>query len=186
MERLPNSFRDYSPDSVVRITRTNEIVSSAGTTKHSLQIPQTGLESDSTGLNSACSQLNPEKNPESMLCKSNCTQRKDESNNESRKRKLSFYQAKTLPIQNLDQEFLLQSEAAGKALPLHDQIEKSEPIRDDFDDDQFYEGIDLDAVEEQATKYLKYKSEQPVKNQTTIPKPQNPAVLDSPTFDLGF
>lgn len=169
------------------MTRIDESASLEGTTKHSLQTPQTGLDSHFTGMsNSAHSQLNPKKNPESIPCNSDRSKEGDESNNGSRKRKLSFYQAETLPIQNLEQEFLLQSEAAGKALAQCDQIEKSDKIRDDFDDDQFFEGIDLDAVEEEATKYLKNKFQQPVQNHTKIPEPQNPAVLDCPTFDLGF
>ncbi|KAL0360056.1 UNVERIFIED_CONTAM: DEAD-box ATP-dependent RNA helicase FANCM [Sesamum radiatum] len=107
---------------------------------------------------------------------------------ESRKRKLSFYQAQSVPTVNLDKEFSLISEAPGKNSAMQIQAEKTEDNRDIFEDDQFYEGIDLDAVEEEAAKLLRYKTDCSTQQTANVSEPvhHNLGVLGSPSFDLGF
>ncbi|KAK2967021.1 hypothetical protein RJ640_003377 [Escallonia rubra] len=119
---------------------------------------------------------------EALPCTTDATQIGKESKIESRKRKLSFNQTGSVPVQNLDQEFLLQTEAACRDASLQVQGEASGYV---FDDDWFYEGIDLDAMEEQAAKLLSNKSEMSMQKEVIIPEPV-PELVGSPTFDLGI
>ncbi|KAA8546304.1 hypothetical protein F0562_002957 [Nyssa sinensis] len=187
MERLPNCFLDFSPDSVATKTLVSESRSSSRMTNHFLQTPQTGLES--AGRISPSFQLNPQRiSSEAVACTINGTPTENESKMESRKRKLSFYQLGTVPAINLERELLFHSKAGGKESSLQGQVEKIEANGDVFDDDKFYEGLDLDAVEEQAAELLRYKSELSMQKTTIIPEPtpQNHGVLGSPSFDLGI
>lgn len=108
---------------------------------------------------------------------------------ESRKRKLSYHQAHSLPMLNLDKKFALLSETARENPSMHVHVEtKMEESIDVFEDDGFYEGIDLDAIEEEATKLLKQKAEcsvQDVKGSSQTIQP-NLEILGSPSFDLGI
>ncbi|KAL0326352.1 UNVERIFIED_CONTAM: DEAD-box ATP-dependent RNA helicase FANCM [Sesamum radiatum] len=168
---LPNFATNFSPDSVVQSSRINESGSSSGT-KHD-PTPQTGLESTARNSQLACLEI-PSEMADSKL--------------ESRKRKLSFYQAQSVPTVNLDKEFSLISEAPGKNSAVQIQAEKTEENRDIFEDDQFYEGIDLDAVEEEAAKLLRYKTDCSTQQTANVSEPiqHNLGVLGSPSFDLGF
>lgn len=134
--------------------------------------PQTGLQS--TARNS---QLASDGIPSGLT----------ETKLDSRKRKLSFHQVHSVPMVNLDKEFSLLSEAAHENSSMHIQVETTEESRDMFEDDQFYEGIDLDAVEEAATKLLRYKTECPTQKTAALSEPiqQNLGILGSPSFDLG-
>lgn len=183
MGRPPISFMDVTPDSFVNRTQINHSGSSEGT-DHSLRTPQVGLYSESTSRNPASSPFNPEKNSATMFFKNNDTQKEDESILGSRKRKLSSCRVGLLPVQNLEGKFLLQSEAQDKDRSHPDCVSKDNPVTTELDDDQFYEGIDLDALEEQATVYLKSKSNLSTQNQMKNPDPQNHAAL--PSFDLGI
>lgn len=108
---------------------------------------------------------------------------------ESRKRKLNSHQGHSLPMLNLDKKFALLSETARDSSPMHVHVEtKTEESIDVFEDDEFYEGIDLDAIEEEATKLLKQKAEcsmQKVKGSSQTIQP-NLEILGSPSFDLGI
>nr|XP_017237619.1 PREDICTED: Fanconi anemia group M protein homolog isoform X2 [Daucus carota subsp. sativus] len=190
MGRPPISFMDWSPDSLVNRTQINYSGRSEGTDQ-SLQIPQACSYLESTGRNPASSRLKCEKNAESMSNKSRDTQKEVESIAGSRKRKLSPCQVGPLPVQNLDGKFLLQSEAQAK--DRSHWMNKDSPVTIEFDDDdQFYDGIDLDALEEQATKYLRSKSNLSMQNQMKNLDPNNHADLreepsfDLPSFDLGI
>ncbi|KAL2520154.1 DEAD/DEAH box RNA helicase family protein [Forsythia ovata] len=101
----------------------------------------------------------------------------NENKTENHKRKLSFYQAQSIPMVNLENEFLLHSEATRNNSPSHARIEEYVDI---FEDDKFFEDIDLDAVEEQAIKLLRYKSECSMQNpvRTSEPTAQNLDILD--------
>lgn len=127
-----------------------------GSQNHSLQTPQIGLDTS-----------------------------ENESKTENQKRKLSFKQAQSIPMVNLENEFLLHSEAAQNNSPSRARTEENLDI---FEDDQFFEDIDLDALEEQATKLLRYKSECSMQNQvrTSEPMAQNLDFPGSPSFDLGI
>ncbi|XP_059630912.1 DEAD-box ATP-dependent RNA helicase FANCM [Cornus florida] len=181
---LPSCFMDISPDTMAPKTRLSESGSSLGTTNHSLRTPETGLESASASI-----KFNVERiSSGAMPCTTNGAPTENEKRTESRKRKLSFYQVGSVPAINLEQEFLSLPGAAGKESSVQGQAEHIEANGDVFDDDQFYEGIDLDAVEKQAASLLGYKSEFSMQKRTIItePSPQNLGVLGSPTFDLGI
>lgn len=98
----------------------------------------------------------------------------------SRKRKLAVQEQGYLPAINLDREFSIYTEA-GKE-------EGGGGECDLFLDDQFYEGIDLDEVEAQATLLLKHKSELSRPDQGNVPveDAQKLDCLSSPSFDLGI
>lgn len=108
-----------------------------------------------------------------------CIYPKYERETESRKRKLSFCLSSSVPVINLEQKFQLQFEDEGR------QLQQSEANSDILYDDKFYEDIDLDAIEAQATLLLKHKSES-LQEQKIIPQPQNPGLISSPSFDLGI
>ncbi|KAK8693622.1 hypothetical protein V6N13_071197 [Hibiscus sabdariffa] len=61
---------------------------------------------------------------------------------------------------------------------------------DDFDDDQVYASLDLDAMEAQATILLKNKYEPPLEKREINAQPnldlQNGGVQAPPSFDLGI
>ncbi|CAK9162500.1 unnamed protein product [Ilex paraguariensis] len=189
VDRLANIFTD-SPDSVVCKTRIYESGSSSGTTNHSLQSHQFGV--GSSDRNSSSFQLNPERvTLEAMPNTSSIplsVPKEKESKIESRKRKLSFYQTASIPAVNLEQEFRFHSEAAGIDSFFQGQVERTEANVNVLDDDQFYGGIDLDAVEEQAAKLLRVKSElsMNIKIMNSEPIPQSLGILGSPSFDLGI
>ncbi|KAK6116697.1 hypothetical protein DH2020_049579 [Rehmannia glutinosa] len=157
-QRLPTKF---SPDSVVQSSRMDGSGSSSGA-KHD-DTPQTGLQSTARISQFACDEI-PSEIVETTL--------------DSRKRKLSFYQAQSVPMVNLDKEFSVLSEAARGNFAENGDI---------FEDDQFYEGIDLDAVEEEAAKLLRQKTECSTQKTATLSEPIRPnlGVMGSPSFDLG-
>lgn len=168
-QRLPNSISKSSPDSVVQISRIDESRSSSGT------------KCDDTPQNCFLSTAR-----NSQFLSDEIPTETVQSNLESRKRKLSFYQSHSVPMINLENEFSLFPEAACKNPSMH--VERIEQIGDVFEDDQFYEGIDLDAVEEEATKLLRKKTECLTQKEAALSEPvqQNVKILGSPSFDLGI
>lgn len=144
--------------------------SSTGTKE---EAPQTGIQSTARNNEDAGDEV-----PMEMV----------ESRPDSRKRKLSFHQAHSLPMLNLDREFSLLSGAACENSSMHVYVETTEESIDAFEDDRFYEGIDLDALEEEATKLLKQKAECSTQKITDSSETnqQNLGIMDTPSFDLGF
>ncbi|KAK9270011.1 hypothetical protein L1049_025584 [Liquidambar formosana] len=184
----PDNCTNISPLSVAPITRITGTGSSPGKTTYSLQTPQSESENQCAGRNSLSYQLNPERiSSEAMPCTKLLSPIENERM-ESRKRKLSFYQVGSVPAINLEREFSFQSEATGNESSMQGQAKKIEANGDVFYDDQFYEGLDLDAVEAQATMLLRYKSESSIQRPEIIPEParQNLCLLGSPSFDLGI
>lgn len=120
--------------------------------------------------------------------------RESEEHEGSRKRTFSLFQARDLPVQNLEDKFSCHSEAAPKDSILAKKLRKNDNENkileyvDAFEDDQFYDAIDLDAVEEQAAKLLRQRSEYPLQEQTSNLEsmPPNFTVIGSPSFDLGI
>ncbi|KAG9444162.1 hypothetical protein H6P81_015502 [Aristolochia fimbriata] len=110
----------------------------------------------------------------------------DQSKIRSRKRKLFVELGSTALM--CEEVHLIQSKGIGEA-PLQLQHE-TEVTSNDFFDDQFYEGLDLDAVEEQATKILRSKVSETKKQGETSASLEINAVRDiavcSPSFDLGI
>ncbi|KAJ0087232.1 hypothetical protein Patl1_07766 [Pistacia atlantica] len=181
--RQPNFSATYSPDCATPMTRTSDSRSSSGKTLPSVQTLQTESKYQSAYKNSESFQTNQERiTLEASACKPS-----DLNTENERKRKLSFYQLESIPAINLARKFSFQSEATGKEPCQEGHAENTEADTLD-DDDQFYEHLDLDAVEEQAALLLKQKSEFSLHDQETIPpsKLQNIGVQGSPSFDLGI
>ncbi|WOK97359.1 hypothetical protein Cni_G06067 [Canna indica] len=158
----------------------------------SLQTPQNGLESSNlfTDRYSVACQVDTKQGNVTTICgEGNNTQRETSSRLESRKRKLSFHNACSIPA-NLEPMNSLHSEELAEdlsncgpgSMPLDNNL---------LCDDDFYQSIDLDALEAQATEVLRYKSTLPV-NETPAPIPSVAARInedlhmDHPSFDLGL
>nr|KYP67888.1 hypothetical protein KK1_021503 [Cajanus cajan] len=99
----------------------------------------------------------------------------------SRKRRLSFYHSGHFPNMNLDREFALQSK---KETVDADVIVTTDVLYDD----QFYNDLDLDELEAQATSLLKRKLDLSIQKQDTVPQSHTPNldIFRSPSFDLGI
>ncbi|KAF8404237.1 hypothetical protein HHK36_009119 [Tetracentron sinense] len=184
VESQPNCYTEISPDSLPPRTKSAETGScSSGRISSSLQTPGTDVRfaNQSAGRNSDICQMDSGTiSLVAMPGETSGTSRKNESKMDSRKRKL-FYKVGYVPAISLDQEWL--SEDTGKA-SMQGQAENG----DVFYDDQFYAGLDLDAMEAQATKLLRYKSES-TEEKGTIPNPtaaENLGLPNSPSFDLGI
>lgn len=172
-----------APDSEVPASRVDESKSSSGTADY--HTPQT--DPKSTTRDSSCFQRSIDKiSPEAMPCSTTFSLRENDSNLGSRKRKLSYYQATSLPVLNLQNEFSRHSTASGGNLHLLEEAAQN-VVGDPFDDDLFYESIDFDAVEEEAARMLRNKSEIVVqKTVTSRPITQIPDDGNAPSFDLGI
>lgn len=97
---------------------------------------------------------------------------------ESRTRNLTFCASESVPKLNLDKRFELV--VAGRESM--SDVDANGNVFDD--DDEFYEGLDLDAVEAQAKLLLEKKVELP---QIMVTQQQKNFDLDtSPSFDLGI
>ncbi|KAJ8464345.1 hypothetical protein OPV22_026897 [Ensete ventricosum] len=126
----------------------------------SLRTPQNGLQSSnhSSGRYSISCQADSEQAYLTTMCgQESSVQRESSSKLESRKRKLSFHNACSVPARNFQLESTVQSEPSGKEFS-HYQPESTGIDNDVICDDEFYQSIDLDAVEAQATELLRYKS----------------------------
>ncbi|XP_021801166.1 DEAD-box ATP-dependent RNA helicase FANCM isoform X4 [Prunus avium] len=177
LQRQPSSSTTYSPDSVAPTMRTTETGSSCGKPFFSLQTPQSDCTNQPNRMDSKSFQMNC--NAEGTPCTTGVSPGYEI---ESRKRKLGSHHSRSVPAVNLEREFSLQSEAAGR------DLQHNDANGDVLYDDLFFEGLDLDAVEAQATLLLKQKSELPRQKQQMVPNihPQNPSLQYSPTFDLGI
>lgn len=172
-----------TPDSEVPTSRADESKSSSGTADH--HTPQTDPKSitrDSSSFQQSINKISPE----AMPCSSTFSLKENNGNLESRKRKLSYYQATSLPVLNLQNEFSRHSTAAGGNLHLLEEAAEN-VVGDPFDDDLFYQSIDFDAVEEEAARMLRNKSQTVVqKTPTSIPTTQMTDDGNAPSFDLGI
>ncbi|KAK0577324.1 hypothetical protein LWI29_031299 [Acer saccharum] len=168
--RQPNFSAIYSPDSVAPMTSG----SSSAKTLYSIQTPQTP----------ASVRINQERiSLEAMPCTTTDSTRENEMNMENWKRKLNFFQSRSIPAINLEQQFAFQSDVSGRESCQQGQAGEMDTNRDTVDDDdQFYEYLDFDAVEEHAASLLKQKSEFTKQKQDLT---LNFGVKDSPSFDLG-
>ncbi|XAR55643.1 RNA helicase [Bertholletia excelsa] len=183
MNRLPSCSSDCSPNSVASNIQTGESGSSLEMVNCALH---TKIDSESAGRISNSSGYKYRSVSEGMSGTINGIPRGNDYNLGARKRKLSFHPPGSVPAINLDEEFLSPSEVAAKETNLQDQAEKIQLHGDVFDDDQFYESLDLDAVEEQAAKILGHKSELAEKLMIPDPTCQQLDDLGSPSFDLGI
>uniref|UniRef100_A0A7N0TMJ9 Uncharacterized protein n=1 Tax=Kalanchoe fedtschenkoi TaxID=63787 RepID=A0A7N0TMJ9_KALFE len=144
---------------------------------NSIQLSRYGMHSITTCLDSN------QQNPKGILSSANLcsSSRPSEIDHwrRSQKRKLSSCRAKIIAPINLDKQFA-RSDAEGTESFLTGEGDKTEPHGDVFGDDDFFAGLDLDAVEAQATLFLKSKAEKQTHKQSTYNDP------GSPTFDLGI
>lgn len=92
-----------------------------------------------------------------------------------RKRKLSFQQPASIPVINLEPEPALQTSSH---LPTGASDEY-------WDDDAFFEGLDLDAIEAQATEQWNQRTAQ-LTQKPVEPKKASEISFAPPSFDLGF
>ncbi|XP_027150235.1 DEAD-box ATP-dependent RNA helicase FANCM [Coffea eugenioides] len=192
---VANFSEDFTPSSDVP---RNERASTSGSESHLVQKPENGLES--TARNSASLHFNLDRvSSDALLSRITTSPKEQKSKMENRKRKL-FCKSGFLPVHNLEKEFFIGSVASGHDSMLHEQTDKIQENsktfldnditenRNIFDDDQFYNAIDLDAIEEQAAKLIGFKTDYSKQNQVPIaePVPVNPSLLGSPSFDLGI
>ncbi|KAK3229964.1 hypothetical protein Dsin_001845 [Dipteronia sinensis] len=182
--RQPNFSAIYTPDSAAPMMRTSESGSSSAKTLYSIQTPQTESEDQSVSKNPASVQINQERiTSEAMACTTTDSTREIKMNMENWKRKLNFFQSRSVPAINLEQQFAFQSDVAGRESCQQGQADEIDTNRDTVDDDdRFYEYLDFDAMEEHAALLLKQKPEFTKQKQDLTP---NFGVNDSPSFDLG-
>lgn len=169
----PNFSTTFSPDNV---TITDSIGESGDSISKTVSHIQTGPTSHSANRTSESVNIN---RITSDAVPSTSLPTGTGADARSRKRRLSFYHSVQFPRMNLEQEFALQS--------------KKEPVDtnatiDVLCDDQFYDDIDLDELEAQATSILKRKLDLSTQKQDTNPQSQPPNldVIMSPSFDLGI
>ncbi|RWR86870.1 ATP-dependent DNA helicase mph1 isoform X1 [Cinnamomum micranthum f. kanehirae] len=138
---------------------TDECGSYSKMAQNSLQTPQSIFcsENQSTIRNSKSCQLDRKRALLSPVAETHDHSTEDESKMDSRKRKLSFLEIASVSVTSSRQEYLFISKDTGNASNVC-QPECNKLNSDMFDDDQFYQSIDLDAVEAQATESLKYKT----------------------------
>ncbi|XP_020253800.1 uncharacterized protein LOC109830850, partial [Asparagus officinalis] len=106
---------------------------------------------------------------------------------ESRKRKLSFQNNGSSAAKSPLEQFIELEHSREVLQQQRQQPGNSDVGADLLCDDDFYQSIDLDAVEEQATKLLKHKSSVTVPcHSEKINEQLNMDVLCSPSFDLGI
>ncbi|XP_010543518.1 PREDICTED: ATP-dependent DNA helicase mph1 isoform X2 [Tarenaya hassleriana] len=166
---LPSS--SPSPVSVGPLTIINENQSSSDRSLSSLRTPRTNSEPSDINLN--------------MTSKGDdVSGEHDTTATETRKRKFGLHNnTGNVPMINLEDKFA--------------SLEHSETVRDnadalengDDDDDAFYETLDFDAVEAQATLLLKQRSEAEAEAEATVLRSHlrcNDVEKDKPSFDLGF
>ncbi|XP_050233297.1 DEAD-box ATP-dependent RNA helicase FANCM isoform X2 [Mercurialis annua] len=172
-----------TPESVASVTRTNESKSSSVKTSHSFQTPLIDSENKSAaGKDSNSVQMDSDRMSAAMPPAEN------ETKLEIRKRKLSFYQSGSIPTINLEREFSLQSNAVRKDASPRDPVQNFDANGEIFHDDQFFDNIDFDAVEAQATLLLKRRYELAVQKHDAISESsaRNVDLPNSPSFDLGI
>ncbi|XP_042481041.1 DEAD-box ATP-dependent RNA helicase FANCM isoform X2 [Macadamia integrifolia] len=189
-ENQRDRLTNFSPDLLQSARVADSGSCSSEKVKYSLQTPQTGLYSGnlSDGSNSVSYQMGLEKNSLVTVHGETDSMQREESKIERRKRKLSFIQVGSVPKSCLRQEGLFQSLATGTT-SLDVQALRDNTNGDAFDDDQFYEGLDFDEMEAQASKLLQLKPEVPIEGRQMVDL--NPCIeegqnLNSPSFDLGI
>ncbi|KAM6584375.1 hypothetical protein CsatB_011377 [Cannabis sativa] len=185
MPRFPIGSATQSPNSTALTTRTREAGSYSLETSSTFQTPPTESANHSVNNSEESKQIQM-KNPssEAVPCTTGVSSN-IEIDYGGRKRKLSFYgtSSSSIPTLNLEPEFQLQYEAAGGSeAPKY--CDKNDEM---VCDDEFYEGLDLDEVEAQATLLLKQKAEAQ-RREVIAPyiPPENPSSPSMPSFDLGI
>ncbi|KAK9162160.1 hypothetical protein Syun_003062 [Stephania yunnanensis] len=184
-----NCSIDFSPGTQHCEMETDESAKSRKN-DHSVQTYQTSLQSanqsvvrsstscrmDPDGVSHLVSQGEPSNTP------------KGEKTMESRKRRASFCQGGYGLANIIQPKRLFHPEDTGNSSLQH-QDHNNESNRDLFFDDQFYNDLDLDALEAEATALLRQNCASPMrKRPCSSPNPSadaNIETMNSPSFDLG-
>ncbi|XP_056164138.1 DEAD-box ATP-dependent RNA helicase FANCM isoform X3 [Syzygium oleosum] len=165
--------------------RMSESTSSSGKSLHSLYAPGSKLKNQSEGESAESLSKGHERIPKRMPSTASCSTTDGGSDVERLKRKSRFCDPRSVTAINLEREFLSQEDTRNEEPVRQNQANGVPADCDLFSDDHFYEGVDLDAVEAQATLLLQRTSECFKEKKEMIPKPSD-GYLGSPTFDLGI
>ena len=187
--RFPIGSSTPSPHSAPPNTRTSEMESCSGKASLSSRTPLTDSANQSTTSSKDSKETNPfqmmNHNSEAVPSTTGVSSI-GKTDFGGRKRKLSFFcpSSSSVPMINLEKEFELQYGAAGGGEPPQHGNENGDMVCDD----EFYEGLDFDAVEAQATLLLKQKAELLTQTREVIAHihPESPSSPTAPSFDLGI
>jgi len=150
-----------------------------------LQTPQNGLQSgeQSCGRQSVSHQVDLDRT--ALVCENSA--KGSSAKLECRKRKLSFQYSTSFTAAKFPGEHVTELEPSGKLLQQKHPGNTGIGTNLLCDDDDFYQSLDLDAVEEQATKLLRHKSGlADPNNSVQIKEDLDLDFLCSPSFDLGI
>uniref|UniRef100_A0ACD5X537 Uncharacterized protein n=1 Tax=Avena sativa TaxID=4498 RepID=A0ACD5X537_AVESA len=170
---LPSRYQDLSDNSVSRVGSAS---CSSGSLHNPIDTPQGILQKHgTTGPSPLCPQQSSLERATSIKDHGQASVVNCESTTkpDSIKRKLSFQQAASIPIINLEPEPAAPSS--------HVATEVSDDI---YWDDAFFENLDLDAIEAQATEQLRLQRAQSQKPAET--KRASDVSFTPPSFDLGI
>ncbi|XP_045830757.1 DEAD-box ATP-dependent RNA helicase FANCM isoform X1 [Trifolium pratense] len=167
----PKFSTTFSPDNVTMTASIGESGNSSGKTASRFQTGQTSHSANRTSESVCLDQMTSEAVPSTSF--------PTETDIRSRKRRLAFHHSGHFPSMNLEPEFALQSKK--------ESVNGNATI-DVLCDDQFYNDIDLDELEAQATSILKWKLDLSIPKQDINPQSHEPNldVSMSPSFDLGI
>ncbi|TKY68079.1 Fanconi anemia group M protein [Spatholobus suberectus] len=176
-QTLSNGGLDFSatftPDRVTMAASISESGDSSGKTVNHFHTEPTKQSVNQTLESVSINQITSEAVP------STCSPTGTGTEIRSRKRRLAFYHSGHFPNMNLEQEFALQSKK---------EAVDADATTDVLCDDQFYNDLDLDELETQATLLLKRKLDLSIQKQDTVPQSHTPNLdfFRSPSFDLGI
>ncbi|KAK3426055.1 hypothetical protein EUGRSUZ_F02585 [Eucalyptus grandis] len=165
--------------------RMSESTSSSGKSLHSLYAPRSQLNNQSEGESAESLSKRHERISKRMPSVASASATDGGSDVVERlKRKSRFHDPDSVTAINLEREFLSQEDIRNGE-PVHQNHANGVPADCDlFSDDHFYEGVDLDAVEAQATLLLQRSSEcSKEKEDMILP---SAGYVGSPSFDLGI
>ncbi|GAU15560.1 hypothetical protein TSUD_45970 [Trifolium subterraneum] len=167
----PKFSTTFSPDNVTMSASIGESGNLSGKTMSRFQTGQTSHSANRTSESVCLDQMTSETMPSTSF--------PTETDIRSRKRRLTFHHSGHFPSMNLEPEFALQSKK--------ESVNGNATI-DVLCDDQFYNDIDLDELEAQATSILKQKLDLSILKQDINPQSleANLDVSTSPSFDLGI
>ncbi|XP_065847940.1 DEAD-box ATP-dependent RNA helicase FANCM isoform X2 [Euphorbia lathyris] len=183
MERETHSYTTATPD-----CGTSTSKSSSAKTPHFLPTPQTKTGNKSAERNQDTLEMNMDRMSAARPCVTANFPSENETNLETRKRKLSFYKSENIPAINLEREFSLLLPGDEKESMQQCPTENCDANGEMFPDDQFFASIDLDAIEAQAAMLIRNRSELSAQKQDAVPNSniQNFDLQNSPSFDLGI
>jgi len=161
----------FSPDNATMTASIGESGNSSGKTVSCFQTGQTNHSANRMSESVRMDQMTSEAVPSTSF--------PTETDIRSRKRRLTYHHSVHFPSKNLEQDFALQ---------LKKESVNTNATIDGLCDDPFYNDIDLDELEAQATSILKRKLDPSIQKQDTNPQSheQHLDVIMSPSFDLGI